>query len=63
MSQKTPHILIVEDDPGLQSQLKWAFSQFTPQIVGTREAALAAVQKSSPPVVVLDLGLPPDPDG
>ncbi len=63
MSQKSPQILIVEDDPGLQSQLKWAFSQFTPQIVGTRDAALAAVQKSSPAVVVLDLGLPPDPDG
>lgn len=63
MSQKTPNILIVEDDPGLQSQLKWAFSQFAPQIVGTRDAALAAVQKYSPPAVVLDLGLPPDPDG
>jgi len=63
MNQKTQQVLIVEDDPGLQSQLKWAFSQYAPQIVGAREAALAAVQRFSPPVVVLDLGLPPDPDG
>jgi two-component system NtrC family response regulator len=63
MTTKPPQLLIVEDDPGLQSQLKWAFSQFTPHIVGAREAALASVQKLNPPVVVLDLGLPPDPDG
>jgi two-component system NtrC family response regulator len=63
MTQKTVQLLIVEDDPGLQSQLKWAFSQYAPHIVGTREAALAAVQRYAPPAVVLDLGLPPDPDG
>jgi two-component system NtrC family response regulator len=56
-------LLIVEDDEGLQSQLRWAFSQYAPQIVGAREPALAAVQKFEPPVVVLDLGLPPDRDG
>src|SRR6185437_7419443 len=63
MSAKATQLLIVEDDSGLQSQLKWAFSQFAPQIVGAREAAVAAAQKLSPPVVVLDLGLPPDANG
>ncbi|HZS85718.1 MAG TPA: PEP-CTERM-box response regulator transcription factor [Stellaceae bacterium] len=63
MTQKAIQLLIVEDDSGLQNQLKWAFSQYAPHIVGTREAALAAVNRYEPPVVVLDLGLPPDPDG
>ena len=64
MTQSTPcQLLLVEDDPGLQSQLKWAFAQHAPQIVGTREAAVAALQRHAPPVVVLDLGLPPDPNG
>jgi len=56
-------LLIVEDDEGLQRQLRWAFSDYAPQLAGTRQAALAAVQKFEPPVVVLDLGLPPDRDG
>jgi two-component system NtrC family response regulator len=63
MTQKTAQLLIVEDDLGLQNQLKWAFSQYAPIIVGTREAALSVVQKAPPPIVLLDLGLPPDPDG
>jgi two-component system, NtrC family, response regulator len=64
MTQNTPcQLILVEDDPGLQSQLKWAFAQYAPQIAGTREAALAALQRHMPPVVVLDLGLPPDPNG
>lgn len=63
MTQKTTQLLIVEDDLGLQNQLKWAFSQYAPIIVGNREAALSVVQKARPPIVLLDLGLPPDPDG
>jgi two-component system NtrC family response regulator len=63
MTQKTAQLLIVEDDLGLQNQLKWAFSQYAPIIVGNREAALSVVQKALPPLVLLDLGLPPDPDG
>jgi two-component system NtrC family response regulator len=63
MSQKSSQLLIVEDDLGLQNQMKWAFSQYSPIIAGNREAALSAIQKSPPPIVLLDLGLPPDPDG
>lgn len=60
MSRK---LLVVEDDPGLQRQLKWAFEGFEVICVGTREAALEAVERHSPAVVLQDLGLPPDPNG
>jgi len=58
-----PRLLIVEDDPGLQAQLKWAYEDFEVTIVGDRAAALAALRAEEPAVVTLDLGLPPDPDG
>jgi two-component system NtrC family response regulator len=58
-----PRLLIVEDDPGLQAQLKWAYDDFEVTIVGDREGALAALRAEEPSVVTLDLGLPPDPDG
>ena len=58
-----PKLLVVEDDPGLQAQLKWAYDDFDVTIVGDREAALTALRAEAPAVVTLDLGLPPDPDG
>lgn len=58
-----PKLLIVEDDAGLQAQLKWAYEDFDVTIAGDRESALAALRAEEPPVVTLDLGLPPDPDG
>ncbi|MBS0255231.1 MAG: PEP-CTERM-box response regulator transcription factor [Proteobacteria bacterium] len=58
-----PKLLVVEDDPGLQAQLKWAYEDFDVTIVGDRAAALAALRAEEPAVVTLDLGLPPDPDG
>lgn len=54
-------LLIVEDDVGLQSQLRWAFSDYDTQIVGDQDAAIAAVRRYNPSVITLDLGLPPDP--
>ncbi len=54
-------LLIIEDDVGLQSQLRWAFSDYDTQIVGDRESAIAAVRRYNPHVITLDLGLPPDP--
>lgn len=56
-------LLIVEDDAGLQKQLKWSFDDLEVVIAGDREAALVAVRRYEPPVVTLDLGLPPDADG
>ncbi len=54
-------LLIVEDDPGLQSQLKWCFDGYEVQIAGDRASAIAALRRAAPPVITLDLGLPPDP--
>ena len=63
MPDNKPKLLIVEDDEGLQAQLKWAYDDFDVVIAGNRDAALAALRAEEPPVVTLDLGLPPDPDG
>ena len=63
MAGSKPKLLIVEDDEGLQAQLKWAYDDYEVVIAGTREAALAAMRAEEPEVVTLDLGLPPDPDG
>jgi two-component system, NtrC family, response regulator len=57
---KKRHLLVVEDDPGLQSQLKWCFEDYDVTVVGDREAALGQVRRIEPAVVTLDLGLPPD---
>ncbi len=62
-SQPKTRLLIVEDDPGLQRQLKWALDEFDVECAGTREEALAAARRLEPPIVLQDLGLPPDPDG
>ncbi|MCU7904303.1 MAG: PEP-CTERM-box response regulator transcription factor [Candidatus Thiodiazotropha sp. (ex Epidulcina cf. delphinae)] len=53
--------MIVEDDPGLQSQLKWSFDGYETHIAGDRVSAVNLLRKTSAPVVTLDLGLPPDP--
>ena len=63
MSEDKPILLVVEDDPGLQAQLKWAYPDFAVIIAGDRTTALEALRAQEPAVVTLDLGLPPDPDG
>ncbi|WP_156254396.1 PEP-CTERM-box response regulator transcription factor [Sandarakinorhabdus oryzae] len=62
MSDK-PKLLVVEDDTGLQRQLKWSYEDQEVILAGDREAALEALRTHQPAVVTLDLGLPPDPDG
>jgi two-component system NtrC family response regulator len=56
-------LLIVEDDPGLQSQLRWSFDGCKVFVADDRDSAVAAVKRHQPAVVTLDLGLPPDPGG
>ncbi|MBA3834425.1 MAG: PEP-CTERM-box response regulator transcription factor [Sphingomonas sp.] len=58
-----PVLLIVEDDEGLQRQLKWAYEGYRIVIAGDRTSALEALRLHEPAVVTLDLGLPPRPDG
>jgi two-component system NtrC family response regulator len=61
MAQIAP-LLIVEDDPQLQTQMRWACDRFEPVPASDREAALAQVRRHQPAVVTMDLGLPPTPD-
>ncbi len=64
MSKETEKtLLIVEDDAGLQSQLRWHFDAYNVVIAGDREAAIAAVRQHEPAVILQDLGLPPDEEG
>ena len=63
MTDGKPRLLIVEDDPGLQKQLKWCFDDYEVLVADNQAAALAALRRFEPPVVLQDLGLPPDPEG
>ncbi len=58
-----PVLLVVEDDEGLQRQLKWAYEGYQVVCAGDRQSAVEAMRAHEPVVVTLDLGLPPDPDG
>jgi two-component system NtrC family response regulator len=63
MEQPKKKLLIVEDDLGLQRQLKWSYEDFEVFCAANRSEALAILRSEEPDVVTLDLGLPPDPDG
>lgn len=63
MTEAKKTLLVVEDDKGLQSQLRWAFDGFEVVIANDREEAIAHLRRLQPGVVLLDLGLPPDPGG
>ncbi len=56
-------LLIVEDDAGLQRQMRWCFADYETVVASDRDTALALLQRHKPAVVTLDLGLPPDADG
>ena len=58
-----PRLLIVEDDEGLQRQLRWAYDDYEVLVASDRNAAIDLLRSAEPAVVTLDLGLPPDPDG
>lgn len=63
MSEPRRCLLIVEDDAGLASQLRWGFDDYTVAMAADRASALVAVRHEQPAVVLQDLGLPPDPTG
>ncbi len=63
MNQDKKSLLVIEDDPGLQKQLRWSFDAYEVLVASDRESALALLRRHEPAVVTMDLGLPPDPDG
>ena len=54
-------LLVVEDDLGLQKQLKWCFEQYQLVFAEDESSAVKQLRRFEPEVVTLDLGLPPDP--
>ena len=63
MASHQKPLLIVDDDVGLLRQLRWAFSDHKVYPAGTRQEAIDIVRTEVIPVAIVDLGLPPDPDG
>lgn len=63
MSAPARPLLIVDDDAGLLRQLRWAFSDHKVHPAASREEAISIIKGQPVPVAILDLGLPPDPDG
>ena len=63
MTEGPRKLLIVEDDPGIQNQLRWCFEDYDVVVAADRATAIAEVRRHEPPVVLQDLGLPPDDSG
>ncbi len=55
-----PRLLIVDDDENIQLAMKWAFAQeFEILLACNRQEAIEIFRREQPPLVTLDLGLPP----
>ncbi len=55
-------LLVIEDDIGIQKQLKWTFADYNVIQAQDCNSAINALRRHEPKVITLDLGLPPDPD-
>lgn len=57
-----PKLLIVDDDEEIRTQMKWALAtDYTVALAGDRASAMEQFRSMRPAVVLLDLGLPPNP--
>jgi len=56
-------LMIIEDDLGVRTQIRWGLDEYEVHMAEDRHSAMQLLQKQQPAVVLLDLGLPPDPDG
>src|SRR6185503_12102029 len=57
-----PRLLIVDDDEEIRTQMKWGLTQdYEIFVAEDRMTALDMLSEHRPPVVLLDLGLPPRP--
>jgi two-component system NtrC family response regulator len=63
MTDTTRKLLIIEDDPGIQSQLRWCFEEYEVIAATDRASAINELRRHEPAVVLQDLGLPPDDSG
>jgi two-component system, NtrC family, response regulator len=62
MAEERPVLLMVEDDLGLQKQMRWSFDRYNVVFASDCESAIAQLRRYEPAVMTLDLGLPPNPD-
>jgi two-component system NtrC family response regulator len=62
MNDTRPKLLMVEDDAGLQKQMRWSFDAYDVEFAQDYDSAIAALRRIEPAVMTLDLGLPPDTD-
>jgi two-component system NtrC family response regulator len=57
-----PKLLLVDDDEAIRTQMKWSLGgDYELLLAEDRSSALEVVRKVHPAVVLLDLGLPPQP--
>jgi two-component system, NtrC family, response regulator len=56
-------ILVLDDDEGVRTQYRWLLSPYRVLTAGNRMQAIATFENERPAVAIVDLGLPPDPDG
>ena len=54
-------LLAIDDDLGIQKQLKWSLTDYELVFADDRASAMQQMRRYEPSVVTLDLGLPPDP--
>jgi two-component system NtrC family response regulator len=63
MSESRATILVLDDDEGIRTQYRWLLSQHKILTAGDRAQAVELVERDRPAIAIVDLGLPPDPDG
>jgi two-component system NtrC family response regulator len=63
MTEPRRSLLVIEDDPALQTQMKWAFDGYDVALASDFDEAIAQLRRVEPAVVTLDLGLPPETGG
>jgi two-component system NtrC family response regulator len=63
MSEPRATILVLDDDEGVRTQYRWLLARYRVLSAGNREEALDVFERERPAIAIVDLGLPPDPDG